>query len=78
METATLFFRETNLDSAVPNFSCLLVAGARHMLQPQLMQTSLTVTHPDSLRRALPLEECGLCGFSDFHAVHIELSHAHD
>ena len=43
METATLFFRETNLDSAVPNFSCLLVAAARHMLQPLLMQTSLTV-----------------------------------
>ena len=74
METATLFFRETNLDLAVPNFSCLLVAGGRHMLQPRLMQTSLTVTRPDSLRRALPLEECR---FSDFYCVHTELSHAY-
>ena len=50
METAAmLFFRETNLDSAlVPNFGCLRVAGARHMLQAELMQTSLTVTRPDS------------------------------
>ena len=74
METATLFFRETNLDSAVPNFSCLLVAAARHMLQPLLMQTSLTVNRLDSLRRALPLEECG---FYDFHGTHTELSHAY-
>ena len=50
METAAmLFFWETNLDSAlVPNFGCLRVAGARHMLQAGLMQTSLTVTRPDS------------------------------
>ena len=50
METAAmLFFWETNLDSAlVPNFGCLRVAGARHMLQAELMQTSLTVTRPDS------------------------------